>query len=169
MWAAGHSTSLKSRIRKQKKAVRLISYTKCNAHTGPIFCKLKIFSVYDINKFQTCCFVYKSLNGLLPNIFNDIFVTNSDMHDHNTRQRTKLHVISHRIKIREFSIQIYDTKQWNSLEKSVIESPSFYIFKKRCKALILQQLNFNVWCICFNILSNCSNTLLLQLLPLQLL
>ena len=102
-----------------------------------------MISVYDTNKFQTCCFVYKSLNGFLPNIFNGIFVTNSDMHDHNTRQRTKLHVISHRIKVREFSIKIYGTKQWNSLDKSVIESPSFYIFKKRCKALILQHPNFN--------------------------
>ena len=97
-WAAGHSTALESLFRKQKKAVRLISYAKSNAHTSLIFCQLKIFS--DINKFQTCCFVYKSLNSLLPNIFNGIFVTNTDMHDHNTRQRTKLHVILYRIKVR---------------------------------------------------------------------
>ena len=55
------------------------------------------------------------------------FYTNSDMHDHNTRQRTKLHVISHRIKVSEFSIESYGIKQWNALEKSVIESASFYI------------------------------------------
>ena len=84
------------------------------------------------------------MNDLLPNIFNDIFVTNSDMHDHSTRQRTKWQVISHRIEVREFSIKIDDTKQWNSLEKSEIESPSFNIVKKRCKALILQHLNFSV-------------------------
>ena len=107
IWAAGHSASLESLFRKQKKAVRLISYAKWNSHTSPIFCKLKKFSVYDINKFQTRCFVYKSFNSLLPNIFNGIFVTNSDMHDHNTRQRTKLHVILHRIKVREFSIKMY--------------------------------------------------------------
>ena len=84
------------------------------------------------------------MNGLLPNIFNGIIVTNSDMHDHNTRQRTKLQVISHRIEVLEFSIEMDDTKQWNPLEKSVIDSPSFYVFKTRYKAFILQLLNCNV-------------------------
>ena len=65
------------------------------------------------------------------NIFNGIYVTNSDIHDHNTRQRTKLHVISHRIKVREFSKKNYGTKHWNSLEKSVIEAPSSDIFLRR--------------------------------------
>ena len=121
VWPAGHSTSLESLFRKQKKAIRLINYTNYNAHTSLIFCKLKHFSDNDINKFQTCCFVYKSLNGLWPNIFNGVFVTNSDMHDHDTRHGIKLHAISHRIKVCELSIQIYDTKNgilWRSLSSN---------------------------------------------------
>ena len=75
----------------QKKAVRLISYAKWNAHTSTLFRKLKKFLVHEINKFQIRCIVYKSLNCLLPNSF----VITSAMRDRDTRQRIKLHVILH--------------------------------------------------------------------------
>ena len=49
------------------------------------------------NKLQTCSFIYKSLNGLLPAAFHDIFTINMEGHEHNTRQKPEIHIISHRI------------------------------------------------------------------------
>ena len=53
-------------FKKQKKALRAITFTKWNAHTTPLFKHLNILTVYDINKLQILCFVYKAVNNLLP-------------------------------------------------------------------------------------------------------
>jgi hypothetical protein len=141
VWAAGHATNLNNLFRKQKKAIRLISYAKWNAHTALIFRKLRIMSVYNINEFQTACFVYRSIHGLLPVQFSSYFTFNNLVHDHNTRQSTKIFQLHHRTIARANSIKIYGTKVWNSLDAFIVESPTFSIFKYRCKNMILQQTN----------------------------
>ena len=40
-----------------------------------------------------------------------MFLENKNIHDHYTRNSLDLHVISHSITVREFSIQIYDVKR----------------------------------------------------------
>jgi hypothetical protein len=140
VWAAESCGFLQYLFRKQKKAVRVISFSKWNAHTKSIFHRLKIMTLFDINKLQVCCFVYRALHGLLPIQFQELFSLNSDIHDHNTRQACKLHVISHSVKAREHSIRIYGSKLWNSLDTDITCLPSFNLFKKRCKALVFNKL-----------------------------
>ena len=53
----------------EKKVIRAITFTKWNAHSDPLFEQLKILKLKQINIFQTCCFVYKSLHNLLPSQF----------------------------------------------------------------------------------------------------
>ena len=100
---------------KHKTAIRIISHSKWNAHTASIFNRPRILTLYDINKFQACCFVYKSLNHLLPPSFSDIFDINYDIHDHNTRHKSDIHAIAHRIRARTMCIKVYGAKIWNSL------------------------------------------------------
>ena len=69
--------------------------------------KYRILTLYGINKLQTCSFIYKSLNGLLPVAFHDIFTINIEVHNHNTRQKSDIHIISHRIVARRQSIKVY--------------------------------------------------------------
>ena len=121
---------------KQKKAIGIISHSKCNAHTAQIFIRLRILTLYDINKFQTCCFVYKSLNRLLPP-FCDIFDINYDIDDHNTRHKSNIHAIAHRIHARTMCIKIYGAKLWNSLHQSLKNLNSYRQFKKYYKMYFL--------------------------------
>jgi hypothetical protein len=104
IWAAGSNHSLEYLFRKQKKSLRAISFAKWNAHTKPIFKQFNILTVYDINKLQTCCFVYKALNKLLPERFGNLYMKNTEIHDYYTKQSSKLHAIYHRLKIRQYSI-----------------------------------------------------------------
>ena len=66
IWATGHSNNLERLFRKQKKSSSSTTFTKCNAHTTPLFKHLNILTIYNINKLQTLCFVYKAVNNLLP-------------------------------------------------------------------------------------------------------
>ena len=98
---------------KQKKAIWIVTGTKWNAHTGPLFIEIRLFTVFNINRLQTCCFMYKISRVALPLYFLNLFVLNNQVHFHNTRQAEKFHVISHKTNVRAFSIQVFGFKLWN--------------------------------------------------------
>ena len=93
VWASLHSTVLQNLFMKQKKAMCLITNSPGNSHSAPIFAKLNILSLFNINKLQTGCFMYNVSRGLLPLNFANIFRMNNDVHSHNTRLRDHSHVI----------------------------------------------------------------------------
>ena len=79
-------------IKLQKKVVRIISISKYNAHTEPIFKTLNLLKVTDILKLQELKLYYKFKQGSLPDYhlqmpFND----NTTTHNHNTRQQHDIH------------------------------------------------------------------------------
>ena len=131
IWAtdSSSSTALASLFCKQKRVFRVISLSKWKCHTSPIFYRYRIITLYSINKLQMCSFISKSLNGLLPAAFHDIFMINMEVHDHNTRQKSDIHIISHRIVVRRQSIKVYGTKLWNSLSPSLKNLDSFPLFR----------------------------------------
>ena len=81
-----------TRIRKlQKKAVRIISHSKYNAHTEPIFKSFNILKLDDIVIYFAVKFYYKLKNNTLPLYFIEMFSTNTEVHTYNTRQSQSLH------------------------------------------------------------------------------
>ena len=52
-----------------------------------------------------------------------------EVHTHNTRQKSDIHIISHRIVARRQSIKVYGTKLWNSLSPSIKNLDSFNLFR----------------------------------------
>ena len=138
--AVESTTYLHHLYRKQKKAVRIISFSKWNAHAKPLFLLLNLLTVYDINKLQIYCFVYKAFKGHLPKRFCNLFTRNMDIHSHNTRQVSDIHIIPHSTKARAYSIRFNGTTLWNLLGSAVINSPTIYVFKRRCKMLLFHNL-----------------------------
>ena len=59
------------------------------------------------------------MNRLLPPSFCDIFDINYDVNDHNTRHKSDIHAIAHRIRARTMCIKVYGAKPWNSLNQSL--------------------------------------------------
>lgn len=79
-------------VKLQKKAVRIISLSKYNAHTEPIFKDLGLLKVTDILKLQELKLYYKFKNNTLPDYLLDMpFDTNANRHDHNTRHCNDIH------------------------------------------------------------------------------
>ena len=72
-----------------------------DTHAPPIFIKLGILTVFNINKLQTACFMYKVMNNLVNSFFVNMFTVNSGIHNYNTRQKNNLYVPSYRIKVLE--------------------------------------------------------------------
>ena len=79
----------------QNKVLRIITNSPQNTHAPPIFIKLGILTVFNINKLQTACFMYKVMNNLVPSFFVNMFTVNSAVHNYNIRQKNNyLHVPS---------------------------------------------------------------------------
>ncbi len=91
MLARGYSCVKITKL--QKKAVRIISLSKYNAHTEPIFKQILLLKVIDILKLQELKFYHKFKNNKLPIYLQSLPVHyNFDIHEHNTR-------IQHQIQI----------------------------------------------------------------------
>ena len=74
VWATHPSTLLDKLYRIQRKSVRILTNSDRKAHAAPLFQQVGILKVYDINKLQISCFVYKAMHYLLSPCFKDYFV-----------------------------------------------------------------------------------------------
>ena len=82
-WGFEHSRVFKL----QKRAMRIISLSKYNAHTEPIFKRFNLLRLEDIFKLSLLKFQFKFKHELLPDYFSDMFTTETLNHSYNTRHR----------------------------------------------------------------------------------
>ena len=72
----------------QKRAIRIISLSKYNAHTEPIFKQLKLLKLEDIFKTKALIFYYKFKQNTIPAYFKSMFI--SEQHSYETRHKNEL-------------------------------------------------------------------------------
>ena len=89
----GHQAKQTKQIQViQKRAVRILTGSKYNSHTEPLFKQINLLKVNDICKLNEIKFYYKLVHKQQPQYFNSFtHEANSDIHGHNTRSRDKLH------------------------------------------------------------------------------
>ena len=69
----------------QKRAVRVITRSKYNAHTEPLFKNLNLLKLDDLFKMNMLKLYYKLKNGTLPVYFMSMFSDVEARHGYNTR------------------------------------------------------------------------------------
>ena len=70
----------------------IMTNSRYNAHTEPLFKQLHLLKVKDIFDVQCLKFWYKFVNNELPNYFRNMFTYNHELHDFETRNRDRLHL-----------------------------------------------------------------------------
>ena len=77
----------------QKRVIRIITFSKSNAHTEPLFKQMRLLKIQDILKLQELKFYCKLINHQLPSYFNRIpIVLNSAVHQHTTRTESNIFI-----------------------------------------------------------------------------
>ena len=113
----------------QRKCVRVVGNQPYNAHSNPIFCRLKLLKMHDIYKFNLGVYVNKNMS-----FFNNNVRTNF----HNTRSSNELIPAFQRLTLTQRqSLKYQGPVNWNSIPDEVKNSPSLESFKKRYKCLLL--------------------------------
>ena len=87
IWGRAPNTYL-SKVHILQKRVLLLVMLDLNAthKTQPLFCRYKILNIYQVNKYLCCMLMYKHKTGMLPHIYNALFIPSITLHTHNTRQ-----------------------------------------------------------------------------------
>ena len=94
-------------LKLQKKAVRVISNAKYNAHTDPIFRQLGLLKINHVFDKQCLKLYHKICNNEAPAYFESMFSQNNLFHDYNTRQNSSLRIPFTRTVFAEKCIRYY--------------------------------------------------------------
>ena len=101
------------------------------AHSAPLFSKLKILDIYQVNSFQIAKFMYCYHNNLLPPLFFNLFFTKSQIHGYSTGTANNYRVHYCRTNLKKFTILYQGLKIWNSLPVTITSLTSFPNFKNK--------------------------------------
>ena len=122
----------------QKRAVRIIAYANYREHTSQLFVNFKILPLNKIYIYALAQFMYKYNSEILPEIFDDMFTRAEDVHGYNTRSKSSIRIVSHRLDLRSRSVRISGSKIWNFLGNCNIGiGESFNIYKRNLKIFLI--------------------------------
>ena len=98
----------------------------------------RLLTISDINSYTIGAFMYRFLNGNLPDIFEGFFVNKNrdrNVHQYNICNADELYVPYARLDVRKFSLKRAGAKLWNVLPNHIKESSSIDILKQNRKKL----------------------------------
>ena len=65
--------------------MRAVTNSDYRAHTAPLVSKQKILDIFQINTLNIAKYLFRYHNNLLPPLFLNLFMTNSQVHRYDTR------------------------------------------------------------------------------------
>ena len=131
--------TLKLIVIPQKKAVRIITFSKLDSYSCPLFKFLGKIKFFDIALFQIAIFMlyfmYKFHNNVLPAAFHSFFTKVTSIHNYNPRFAAKhcYYLPYARTNYGKFNIRFQGPSVWNTIDDNVKSSSSILVFKKRLK------------------------------------
>ena len=136
VWGSTYSSTLQRIFLLQKRIIRIISNSPFLAHSKPLFQKLGLLNIFNINIFQTSNFVFDYLQGNLPQCFQGMLQQNNVFHKHKTRSANDFHFPFVRTNVAKFSFRFHAPEVWNSLPRNI----KLISNKKNFRQLTIQHL-----------------------------
>ena len=137
VWGGACDTHISSLFILQKKILRIIQSASYKAHTTPIFLKLKILQLYKIYIYSVTMFMFKFFKGSLPNIFNQMFTRNEDLHNYFTRQSNKLHVPVSKLSAVYRTMKYKGVSFWNVMSTKINNNCKINTYKHNLKTYLI--------------------------------
>lgn len=137
VWGACSDGLLELLQKQQYLAARIVfqNFDFVNTNPQDLCDALKWNSLKDRFKFVSCCIIYKSIHGLLPNYLCDQILYEFEVHDYRTRGaiNNDLHLPFPKIEKYKSSLFYNGAKEWNSLNNAIRDSHSILSFKRNYK------------------------------------
>ena len=149
IWGRAPNTYLLKVHILQKRVLRTISHAGFKCHTQPLFCRYKILNIYQVNKYLCCMLMYKHKTGMLPHIYNALFIPSITLHsllttqDNNIIQNMRYWVEFCQTSTRQNTIAYVGPNMWNNIvvRHNLHNCLSIHVFKKEIFRVILDILS----------------------------
>ncbi len=89
IWGNTYSSTPQHLYILQKKAIRIITFSKHNEHSSPLFKRLNIMKLPDLVSFHPVKFMYKFHNNLLLVAFDQFYIPVHGAFNYSTRLAVK--------------------------------------------------------------------------------
>ena len=107
----------------QKKAIRIITKSRYNAHTNKLFKQLNTLKVLDICALHDYKFLHKVIHNSVPSFFINLLDSqNGDFHDYNTRHATDIRLPAVRHEFARNGICYKFSNLFNSMSDDIKEN-----------------------------------------------
>ena len=136
LWASCSPSILQPLFITQKRIIRLILKKNRFHASSPLFIKLRLLKLFDINNFCTAMFVYKSILNLIP---SPIEFTLRQVQNYNLRNVAPLVVPFARSSQMKRFLHIRGATLWNSLPFAIRNSLTIFAFKRKLKDFYIIQ------------------------------
>ena len=137
IWGNAAKCTLWPIFKIQKHAIRIIANLRGRDSTKMAFQKLKLLRLPDIYKFSTILFIYKYKNGLLPPIFDNFYVENSQFHSYQTRAAAQLRIPLTRTKHASMFVKKTGVSLWSQYGNQLSHTIKIGKFKRDLTMLLL--------------------------------
>lgn len=138
LWSNTTLKNIKIIQKLQKKAIRIINKTSYNAHTANLFINDNILTIEKYIDKQLYTFMYRYIHNLLPPTICTCLQPNSEIHEHNTRQRNNPHLIKSKKQIYLNSFLHKATIKWQALPTYIKTKTSKNSFTKSIKQYLIK-------------------------------
>ena len=92
VWGNALDSHIKPLCLMQNKAIRIINSSHYKASSHHIYISLDILLLQKLVTHRIALMMYKYSHGMLPQMIQDLYVTNNAVHHYSTRQSNLLHV-----------------------------------------------------------------------------
>ena len=138
IWSSCSPSILQSLFATQKKLIRFIMKKRRDEPSSPLFKKLKILKLPEINHLNTAIFVFKSINQLIP---SPIPYQIRDLGPYNLRREDQIYVPFSRSSHSQRFLHIRGANLWNELPLELKTCRSIQSFKFNLKKHLLLRYN----------------------------
>ena len=128
-WSSANVTNKTKLHILQKRELKAISNSEFRCPSNPLFIKFNQLKVFDLCNLYVGSFMYKYCNNLLPCTFDNIFTSNQDNHNYNTRNASNFQFPKNRLEFGNKSICYQGVKTWNDIPYHIKNANSLNSFK----------------------------------------
>ena len=134
-WGNTYSSTTQPLFILQKRAMRVMTFSKFHEHSSPIFKRLNVVKLPDLVFLTIAVFVYKFHNRRLPSVFDTFFAQVSKRHNYNTSSASNMFYTLPKVRTNYglFNIRFKGPKVWNSISENW-KTLSISNFKKSVKS-----------------------------------
>ena len=102
----------------------------------PLFQSLKILDIYELYMYLIAVFMYSYFSNNLPKHFHIYFISNKNIHSHDTRSASNVFIDYKRTNYANFSLKHGGAQIWNNLSIELKSLQSSNSFKRNTKIYV---------------------------------